>query len=125
MLVGHVNLVLETSLVAQLREPFERLLQRDEFTHFLGFWVVAIADVHGAGFLFFGADDYGEREMVSKSVTEVIDPTSSLLSWQGRRFHPPARNAAGKHSRSLGSGTAGEREGSRKRKEDLPKIKLY
>ena len=87
VLVGHINPALETPLVAQLREPFERLLERDKFAHSLGVWVVAVADVHGAGFLFFGADDYGGREVVSEGITEVIDTISSLPSWQGCRVH--------------------------------------
>lgn len=66
-LLAHVNLVLQSTLIPQPAEPLQCLLERNQFAHLLGCRIVAVADVHGAGFLFFRADDYTSTSAVIRS----------------------------------------------------------
>lgn len=57
--VGHVDLALQSPLIAQFLEPVQRLVERDQLAHFLSRRVVAVADVDSARLLLFGSDDCG------------------------------------------------------------------
>lgn len=52
----HIDLIDQPSLVAEFHESVQGLVQGDQLAHPLGVGVVAVANVDGAGLLFFGAD---------------------------------------------------------------------
>jgi hypothetical protein len=55
--VRHLDLVLQPTVITQLLEALQRLVQRDQLALLLRGGVVAVADVDRAAFLLFGADD--------------------------------------------------------------------
>lgn len=87
--VGHIDLALESPLVAQLLESVQRLGERDQLAHFLGGRVVAVADVDGARLLFFGADHCSTCLLVSfRTVESNMVGTrreKEVLSAEGKR----------------------------------------